>query len=183
MVGTSKEGYTERSARDLTERGVMSNITAPGTNVSSPAMNGNVAIGGVGTEQKPQKSLQILLFEQYGRHSWFMYHGPYGIAVNPCYGDYFETVVVKYGEGRDVDFNNPPYVSAGAKWDVNIEGDPNCRYESRADDAGHLVCDGGLDLPFGKDVGNNERGTIHCWKGVGGNTVHWWFHRAWALEY
>jgi hypothetical protein len=183
VVHTSKEGYTEKPARNVAQRGVMGNTTASGMNASPPAINGNIAIGAVSTEQKPKMSLQILLFEQYGRHSWFMYQGPYGFAVNPCSGDLFTTVVVKYGEGRDVDFNNPPYVSAGAKWDVNIEGDPNCRYESRADDAGHLVCDGGLDLPFGKDARNNEKGTIHCWKGAGRNTVHWWFHRAWVLEY
>jgi hypothetical protein len=171
MVETLKS-YTENHIHDVDSPSVF-NITE--------SSNLTAAVGDVSiVSADPKNSLQILLFEQDGRHSWYMYQGPYGIAVNPCTGDGFKTLVVGYDEDRQLDFNNPPYVSAGAKWDVDIR---YCSYESRADNPGYLVCFGKEMVQFTKDAGNNEKGTIHCWKNSGLKTVHWWFHRAWVLEY
>jgi hypothetical protein len=167
------ESYTDKHIQRVDFRSMV-NVTEP-NNIA--AAMGDVNAVGAGL----QHSLQILLFEQDGHHSWYMYQGPYGVAVNPCIGDGFKTVVAKYDEGRQLDFNNPPYVSAGAKWDVGDIG--HCRYESRADNPGYLVCYEKELAQFTKDAGNNEKGTIHCWKNSGVKTVHWWFHRAWVLEY
>jgi hypothetical protein len=178
MLDASHEGPTE-------ERVGMDNDTESGDNLSSPADTGDVAVGGIGTEFQPKYSIQILIFEQDGKHSWFMYQGPYGVAVNPCWGDQFRTIVTKFPKNREINFQDPPYVGQGVWWDVDFPGGPHCWFESRANDPGHLVCDGGLNLPFKKDAGNggNAEGTYHCWKTRGIKTTHWWFHPAWVLEY
>jgi hypothetical protein len=156
----------------------MSNTTESGMNASSPSI--------VLTEPKWKHSLQILLLKKLGRFTWYIYQGPSGIAVDPCNPGKFTAVVTGYGADRQMNFQDPPFVREGAKWDVNMEGWSErgyCRYEASADNPGHLVCDDFLDFPFSKDVGNTLDNEIICRKRPGKHTELWYFHRASVLEY
>jgi hypothetical protein len=187
IVDALRESYSKKTIREPYPPGVNSNSTEPSKNLSSPAVAGyGSGVGDVATEPHWQHSLQILLQSHLDRHTWYMFQGPYGVAVNPCNPGPFKTVVKDYGDGRKLNFYDPPYVAAGVRWDVNIEGwsdRGHCKYEGRADDPGHLVCDDFLDFPFSKDAGNNGNGVIVCSKRAGMVTWHWSYHRAWVLEY
>ena len=62
---------------------------------------------------------------------------------------------------NSANIDNPPYVAAGKTWDINIEGEVNCRFESSADGPKSLECGRYMDLPFKADPQWND-GTMNC---------------------
>jgi hypothetical protein len=142
IVDALKESYSKKTIREPYPAGANSNSTESSKNVSSPGVGGDGSdVGDFATEPYWQHSLQILLQSHLDRHTWYMFQGPYGVAVNPCNPGPFKTVVKDYGDGRKLNFYDPPYVAAGVKWDLNIEGwsdRGHCKYEGRAEIQGIL---------------------------------------------
>jgi hypothetical protein len=185
MPDTSHEGHVENPDHIFWERVGMNNDTEFGINVAYAVNNDDVAVGGVGTASGQNTRSRSSYLSRTASTLGSCTKAHTASQSTPAGGDQFRTIVQKFPENRDLDFNNPPYVGQGVWWDLDFPGGPHCWYESRANDPGHLVCDGGLNLPFKKDAGNggNAEGTYHCWKSRGIKTTHWWFHPAWVLEY
>jgi hypothetical protein len=142
-------------------------------------------VSDVATEPNWKHSIQILFREYDGYMSWFVYQGPFGIAVNPCGDNRFAMIVKNHREKRNIknlSLMEPPYVAEGTKWNVELEGwaDPGqCRYESASDDPGHLVCGDFFDYPVSKDAGYYRK-NINCARGKWPDGT---YHRAWVVEY
>ncbi|KAH6342924.1 hypothetical protein HBI37_091310 [Parastagonospora nodorum] len=135
-----------------------------------------------------ENSIQILFSEHRGYFSWYVFKGPWGIAVSPCgKREKFKLSAEDMREPRphkDLSLMNPPRIPAGANWQIEIEGwsdDDRCWIAGDKDGAGSLKCGNPpfLDYPIMPDPGNTN-GIIRC---LNGDMVGLAFHRAWNVEW
>jgi hypothetical protein len=135
-----------------------------------------------------ENSIQILFAEHRGYFSWYVFKGPWGIAVSPCgRREKFKLSAEDMREPRlhkDLSLMNPPTIPAGADWQIEIEGwsdHDRCRIAGDKDGAGSLKCGNPpfLDYPIMPDP-SNTNGLIRC---LNGDMVGLAFHRAWNVEW
>ncbi|KAI4651191.1 uncharacterized protein J4E79_009390 [Alternaria viburni] len=142
------------------------------------------------TPSKPKAthSIQILL-AGYGASKWWqIYQGPLGVPVKLCVDDgRFKDAVIdeeKFEKDmyqNDANIHDPPYVTAGKKWPLKIDGEEDCSFESSANSPGFLKCGGGLELDFAADPQKGDK-TVTC-GAVQGRLDNVRLHRAWYVEY
>lgn len=125
-------------------------------------------------------SIQIALREFNGYFSWFVYHGPYGFAVNPCGDSKFTLVHRNIKDSRSgLSLVKPPYVESGRIWKVDIPGWWDCRFASAKDGPGALKCSNALIYDFGPEPFPSN--IIRCHRKDGWPNSS--YHRAWVVEY
>jgi hypothetical protein len=104
-------------------------------------------------DQAEQHSVQILYGqqppvknsegqEQPAAHFWTVYHGPYGIAVNPCNASQFQWSGDYYALIDKNGINNPPFPPRG-QWNGTLPqfaGDDNCIIRGVTDGPPSLLC-------------------------------------------
>ena len=142
------------------------------------------------TPSKPKAthSIQILLASYGASRWWRVYQGPQCVPVKLCVDDdRFKNAVdgeekfEKSMHQNDANIDGPPYVTAGKKWPLKIDGEEDCYFESSADGPGFLKCGGGLELDFAADPKKGDK-TVAC-GAVQGRLDNVKLHRAWYVEY
>ncbi|KAH5617619.1 hypothetical protein HBI23_252350 [Parastagonospora nodorum] len=135
--------------------------------------------------------------EQAGAYLWKVYHGPYGMAVNPCDATQFQWSGDYSAIIDKNDINNPPFPPQG-QWNGALPlfaGDDNCIIRGMADGPPTLMCGppsgekGYENIPsrnrltfiadFQKDVQYDDS-VIVCTTEDEKETR---YHRTWTVEY
>jgi hypothetical protein len=141
------------------------------------------------TDPKYKHSVQIL-FAHHGDDdlsgfSWYMFKGPFGIAVDPCHpAPLFKKVVADSPETRpEQKLEEPMYVGDGTEWYVQLEGTAvgECVYKAEQWTPGRIVCGDSINFPLTIDTGRN-RPNVNCHVDSR-NPREEFYHQAWVLEY
>jgi hypothetical protein len=143
----------------------------------------------INTDPHYKYSLQVV-FAHHGNDdsagfSWYLYNGPYGKAVDPCYPKNrgFERIIADYPDGREnLRLKYPPFLEFEITWDITLDGvDEKCYLSAQSEEPGFVRCGDWFDMPLSKDAGY-ETGQWHCNVDSRNSRVQD-YHQAWVLEY